>query len=149
MTLVSTEPCLPVGPSPVWQMKVFFFQLEVFCTDFVSDRVFICTGQGGGEAVWALSKNPPAAHFQVLYVCFFLAVLVLYCCKTNYHKLSVNPSWCAQCTVRPKKLKCRSLEQRKVYHEVLQGEVAQALKSRRVSAKPFEKPGEGGGSQGV
>ena len=39
--------------------------------------------------------------------------------------------------------------QRKVYHEVLQGEVAQALKSRRVLAKPFEKPGEGGGSQGV
>ena len=69
-------------------MKVFFFQLEVFCTDFVSDRVFICTGQGGGEAVWALSKNPLVAHLQVLYVCFFLAVLVLYCCKTNYHKLS-------------------------------------------------------------
>ena len=36
-----------------------------------------------------------------------------------------------------------------VYHEVLQGEVSQALKSRRVSAKPFEKPGEGVGSQGV
>ena len=137
------------GTKPSVANEGFFFNWKYFVLTLSVIESFICTGQGGGEAVWALSKNPPAAHLQVLYVCFFLAVLVLYCCKTNYHKLSVNPSWCAQCTVRPKKLKRRSLEQRKVYHEVLQGEVAQALKSRRVLAKPFEKPGEGGGSQGV
>ena len=42
----------------------------------------------------------------------------------------VNTSSCTQCTVRPNKLKHRSLEQRNVYCKAMQGdEVAHALKS--------------------
>lgn len=56
----------------------------------------------------------------------------------------LNASSCAQCTVKPNKLKSRSLGQRKIYSRALQGDrwlMSQNPQTPcRVSAKHFKKP---------
>lgn len=102
----------------------------------------------GRKYIWIFKSRPrphtklpnfPTGNYKLMFRFYLLTINV---CKASFMVL-LNSSSCAQCTVKPNKLKSRSLGQRKIYPRALQGDrwlMSQNPQTpHRVSAKHLKK----------